>query len=358
MRLIIASCLLFAVSMAQTGSDCPAIRMYGGVCDDPIQVDVVYILDRDQQGVDGATSEANFNALTSGPMSDLLDNFVNPAPDNTDKNLAFGMVTVDGAGVFNDGTSGGSILLPTTLNVNAIKSVLESRTLGTGTTNTNFLDGITAGVNMLTDMQDIGQSQVLVVFVDKDTWASADKSSCSSLYSEMQNNNLLVLFVGIGLLSSTVSDCITIDNTITFFSAQTAGYTNLAVTSEENEVLCGVDRLESYFGDYTFASSAVSTDSKTRYSFALNSQTVSWSNDNWEVTSATGTVARGASSDHPFPPYSLFYFAGLATSGDMLAKCYNPPTLSPTQEPTVEPTDNPSPYQYNPFLFFLSIFPQ
>jgi len=311
--------------------------MYGGICDDPIQVDVVYVLDRDLQGdvVGATTSFGDFDQL-KGFMADLLDNFVIDSATNTDKNLAFGMVTVDGNGVYSDGATGGSLSLSSNNFVAGLKAAISTRTLGVGADNDNFLEGINAGLDMLAASQDIGQSQALVVFVDKNTWESANKDTCSTLSDRMTGISLL--FIEIGTFN-TVGNCFG-----TATRLPQSSYSDLAVSNEDNEALCGATLLETYFGDYTFDTSAVSTDGSTRYSFALNTRTdaIIWNGGSWEITNDAGSTASGTSDNHPYPPYSLFYGLGIFNRQIILAKCYNPPTLSPTQEPTVEPTDNPT----------------
>jgi len=238
--------------------------------------------------------------------------------------------------------------------VTGLKIAISSRELGDGSDNTNFLEGIDAGLNMLDAADKIGQSQALVVFVDKNTWASASKVNCGALHARMDGISLLFVEIGTFEVGNSVGNC---------FSSATrlpqSNYLELEVSSEDNEAFCGPTALEAYFGDYTFSASAVSTDGQTRYSFALNTQTITWTDFNggsWEITNGAGSMVRGTSDNAPYPPYSLTYRLGIFTLQTILAKCYNPPTLSPTQEPTVEPTDNPSPYRNIPFSLFPFFF--
>ena len=101
---------------------------------------------------------------------------------------------------------------------------------------------------MLEGSHNIGQSQALVVFVDKGTWTSANKDAdtCGALNNRMNGIDLLFVEIGtfeVGNSDNSVGNCFSTATRLPQLS-----YSTLTVTDEDNEALCGADVLAAYFG--------------------------------------------------------------------------------------------------------------
>jgi len=351
MRLLIAACL-FAISFAQTDPDdeCNVLSFQGGMCDDPVGVDLVFVLDADLS----ATS-SEFQNLRGYALGLLSENF-NPS-GSLKSGFSFGLVLIDNE----EGTVVRmqiTTILDFNLEVSQMMNTL-SQPASSSAPDGSMVMGIEKGLDMLEARPDVNQAKVLVVIVDADTIGTTGFPAgfpCTG-YEDL-NTRLSaltsVMFVTVGIPDSNGVQSCFLSGVPESQYAKPSGYSMLLdadSTNEENLFLCGDQEAVEYFGDYS-KTADVDQSGTTYFSFEKaddSSKTLVWNSGTSRWQFSGGADLYYPSSDAPIPAYKGFWRLG--GFHDYRSKCYFPPTSSPTAEPSKEPTKIPTKYPtFNPSM--------